>query len=356
MRDPGGGRPSALHAGDRVAVVAPSGPVDPDHLERGCAVLRGLGFDVTVGAHVLDRADPAATPRRTDPAVAAGGTGRANGAAGAAHRAAPVLPAGAGLSYLAGADTDRAADLQQAWCDPSVAAVFCARGGYGAARVLDHLDWAALARATPKILHGSSDVTALHAAFGRRLGVTTSFGPMAATSLPGADHETLDHLRAALSGAPAPVPGAYALRGGRAAGALTGGNLALLTSLLGTPYAPEAATGRIAFLEDVTEAPYRVDRMLTQLLQAGWFDGVAGVALGTWIDCGDLADVLTDRLAPLGVPILAGLPVGHGPRQLTIRLGAPALLDADAFVLYQDAPERRGGRTAGRGAAAGETP
>jgi len=304
MGDPGGGGalvcPASLLAGDRIAVVAPSGPADPARLDRGCAVLRGLGLDVVVGKHALDRAP-------------------------------------SGLTYLAGADAERAADLQAAWCDPRVAAVFCARGGYGAARVLDHLDWTEMSRAAPKLLHGSSDITALHVAFGRRLSVPTSFGPMVATAIADAEPEGLAHLREWLFGPGAPVHGTHALRGGRASGVLTGGNLALLTSLLGTPYSPEPAAGRLAFLEDVDEAPYRVDRMLTQLLQAGWFDDVAGIALGTWTGCGDvtgdLGAVFADRLTPLGVPILAGLPVGHGPRQLTVRLGAGAVLDADALVL-----------------------
>lgn len=307
MADPGG-EPPSLHAGDRVAVVAPSGPADPDLLDRGCAVLRGLDLDVVLGDHVLDHG-------------------------------APVGRGVAELSYLAGADAERAADLQRAWCDPGVSAVLCARGGYGAARLLGHLDWSALRRADPKLLHGSSDVTALHVAFGERLGVTTSFGPMVASLLADAEPESLAHLRAWFFGEGAPVPGTRALRGGQARGTLTGGNLALLVSLLGTPYAPAPAAGRIAFLEDVTEAPYRVDRMLTQLLQAGWFDGVAGIALGTWVDCGDLSAVFADRLDPLGVPILEGLPVGHGPRQRTLRLGAPALLDADALVLAPSPPE-----------------
>jgi muramoyltetrapeptide carboxypeptidase len=296
MGDPGDGEPPSLHAGDRIAVVSPSGPADPARLERGCAVLRGLGLEVVVGKHALDR-----------------------------------FPHG--LTYLAGADADRAADLQEAWCDPRISAVFCARGGYGAARILDHLDWAALGRATPKLLHGSSDITALHAAFGRRLGVPTSFGPMLGLTVADAEPEGLDHLRHALFGEAAPVHGTHALRGGRARGVLTGGTLTLLTSLLGTAHAPEPAAGRIAFLEDVGEQPYRVDRMLTQLLQAGWFEGVAGIVLGTWIDCGDLTAVFADRLTPIGAPILAGVPVGHGPRQLTIRLGAEAVLDADALVL-----------------------
>ncbi|WP_433225686.1 S66 peptidase family protein [Actinomadura formosensis] len=316
-----GGRTSArktrrygrLRPGDRVAVIAPSGPADPARLEAGCAVLRDLGLDVVVGKHALDRVNLGACgPVRDD-----------------WHR-------------LAGSDPDRAADLRDAWCDPRVRAVICARGGYGATRVLDHLDWDALGAATeasaasgggPKILHGSSDITALHAAFGTRLNVTTSFGPMPAGVLaePGPDGDTLAGLRAALFGGPVTLPGTRSLRPGRAEGPLTGGTLALLTALLGTPYAPPPAAGRIVFLEDVTEAPYRIDRMLVQLLQAGWFDGAAGVALGSWRDCGDPAEldsVFAARLGPLGVPVLAGVAAGHGPRQLTLELGAPAVLTA----------------------------
>src|SRR5690606_32186578 len=151
------GRYGRLRPGDRVAVVAPSGPAAPSRLEIGCAVLRDLGLDPVVGKHALDR-------------VNLGEPG----------------PVRDGWHRLAGSDADRAADLQAAWCDPDVRAVLCARGGYGATRVLDHLDWDALEAATgtsgrgPKILHGSSDITALHVAFGARLGITTSFGPMPA--------------------------------------------------------------------------------------------------------------------------------------------------------------------------------
>ncbi|XRQ15616.1 S66 peptidase family protein [Actinomadura welshii] len=332
-----GGRPRTRHArrygrlrpGDRVAVVAPSGPAEPARLEAGCAVLRDLGLDAAVGKHALDRVNL--------------------GAPGAVRD---------GWHRLAGSDADRAADLQEAWCDPRVRAVVCARGGYGATRVLDHLDWDALEAAAeasaasgrgPKILHGSSDITALHAAFGTRLGVTTSFGPMPAGMIAdlgpalsgeeageeagedaGGDRgATLDGLRAALFGGPVTLPGTHALVPGRAEGPLTGGTLSLLTALLGTPYAPPPAAGRIVFLEDVTEAPYRIDRMLVQLLQSGWFDGAAGVALGSWRDCGDPAEldsVFAARLGPLGVPVLAGVPAGHGPHQRTLELGAPAVL------------------------------
>lgn len=323
MRSGGARGFARLRPGDRVAVIAPSGPVDPGRLESGCGVLRDLGLDVVVAKHALDR-------------VNLGGAGQVRD----------------DWQRLAGTDADRAADLQAAWCDPEVRAVVCARGGYGATRVLDHLDWAALAEAAvtdrgPKLLHGSSDITALHTAFGDRFGITTSFGPMPAGVLlsdgAGDDHEaSLASLRAAWFGsAPAAVRGTHALSPGRAEGPLTGGTLALLTAMLGTPCAPAPAAGRIVFLEDVAEAPYRIDRMLTQLLQAGWFDGAAGVVLGPWTDCGDPAEadaVVAGRLGPLGVPILAGVPAGHGPRQLTLELGARVLLDADACVLTLQAP------------------
>jgi muramoyltetrapeptide carboxypeptidase len=301
-------RPPRLRPGDRVAVVAPSGPVDSVRLEVGCRRLRELGLDVVVGKHTSDHV-------------------RLAGSGGVPE----------GWHGLAGADADRAADLQDAWCDPGVRAVLCARGGYGATRILDRLDWTALAAAEPTILHGSSDITALHVAFGQRLGVTTSFGPMVASLIADGEPRSLAHLEAGLTGDGARVRGTHAIRGGPPArGMLAGGNLSLLVALLGTPYAPEPATGAIAFIEDVGEAPYRIDRMLTQLLQAGWFDGVAGVALGTWTGCGDPAEletVFTARLGPLGVPVLAGLPVGHGPTQLTVRLGGVAALDTDAAVL-----------------------
>ncbi|MGH3391578.1 MAG: S66 peptidase family protein [Actinomadura sp.] len=291
-----------------MAVVAPSGPVDPVRLEAGCRRLRELGFDVVVGKHALDQ-------------VTLAGSGG--------------VPSG--WHGLAGADADRAADLQDAWCDSGIRAVLCARGGYGATRVLDLLDWTALAAAEPKLLHGSSDITALHVAFGQRLGITTSFGPMVASLVADGEPRSLAHLEAGLTGDGARVRGTHAIRGGPPArGVLSGGNLSLLVALLGTADAPEPATGGIAFLEDVGEAPYRIDRMLTQLLQAGWFDGVTGVALGTWTDCGDPAEletVFAARLGPLGVPVLAGLPVGHGSTQLTIRLGGVASLDTDAGVL-----------------------
>ncbi|WP_308287042.1 S66 peptidase family protein [Actinomadura parmotrematis] len=292
--------------------MAPSGPVERSRLDAGRAVLEGLGLRVRIAPHVLDRV-------------------------GLAERGAPP----AGWQGLAGTDADRAADLMEAWCDPGVRAVVCARGGYGATRLLEHLDWTALAAARPKALHGSSDITALHLAFGARLGVTTSFGPMPAGFLGTGHAPSVASFRDALFGpasgpARPPLRGARALVPGRAEGPLTGGTLALITALLGTPDAPPPAAGRIVFLEDVTETPYRIDRMLVQLHRSGWLAGAAGFALGDFTDCGDPAEldaVLAARLGPLGAPVLAGLPAGHGTCQTTLELGAPALLDAGALTL-----------------------
>lgn len=291
-------------AGGTVAVVAPSGPPDPVLLRRGVARLEALGLTVLPGRHLLARGP---------------------------------------FDYLAGSDEQRAADLQAAWCDPEVSAVFCARGGYGATRLLGLLDWTAMRAAGEKILIGSSDVTALHLAFGRELGLPTLHGPMPACALlaegPKPEPESWAHLRAALAGRPLPVRGSLALVPGRAEGVLAGGNLSLLASLCGTRYQPRFA-GRLVFLEDVGEEPYRVDRMLTQLLSSGAFDGALGFALGSWTGCGDPLPVLRDRLAGLGVPILAGLPVGHGSPQLSLWLGVAGIIDTESCSLSS----RFGGR------------
>ncbi|GAT68590.1 LD-carboxypeptidase [Planomonospora sp. ID91781] len=295
--------PRPLRPGDTVAVVAPSGPVDPVRLARGTAVLAGLGLKVVTGAHVLDRD-----------------------------------------GYLAGSDAARAADLQRAWCDPAVAAVLCARGGYGATRILDLLDWEAMRAAGPKTLVGSSDVTALHRALEVRLGLVSWFGPMPACPLladpGGPEPRSLERLSAALFGgagsAIGPVAGSVAgdraIVAGSAAGPITGGNLSLLAALCGTPYRLRAE-GRIVLLEDVGEAPYRIDRMLTQLLGAGALDGAAGFALGSWTGCGDPWPVLEERLGALGVPVVAGLPVGHGTPQFSVPMGALGGIDAESCSL-----------------------
>lgn len=282
-------RPRALRVGDRVAVVAPSGPLDPRRLERGVAWLSSLGLRVEVGLHARGR--DATTP------------------------------------YLAGTDAQRCADLQQAWCDPGVAAVVCARGGYGAARLLPLLDLEAMAArgADPPWLVGSSDVTSLHTALRDRLGVATLFGPMAAAEVLAGevpDETSREHLRATLFGASPRLPAGTVMVPGSARGRLVGGTLALLAAAVGTPWAGSARDA-VVILEDVGEAAYALDRAVSQLLASGWFDDVRAVVLGTWEGCAaTAAQTVARRLAVLDVPVLAGLLVGHGAPQLSVVLGS----------------------------------
>ncbi|MFJ8542657.1 LD-carboxypeptidase [Streptomyces sp. NPDC093586] len=303
-------RPSRLGPGALVAVVAPSGPVPEERLQAGLDVLRGWDLDPVVAPHVLDR-----------------------------HAA---------FDYLAGADADRAADLQAAWCDPAVDAVLCARGGYGVQRMTDLLDWEAMRAAGPKVFVGFSDITALHEAFARRLGLVTLHGPMAAGIDFLKNARAQEHLKATLF-APETVrviasDDSTPMVPGRARGVTLGGCLALLAAELGTPHARPAARGGLLCLEDVGEEPYRIDRYLTQLLRAGWLDGVAGVLLGSWERCEPaelLRPLLADRLAGLGVPVAWDFGFGHCAGALTVPFGVTAELDADAGTLALDEPALR---------------
>ncbi|MFI6654221.1 LD-carboxypeptidase [Streptomyces sp. NPDC050523] len=302
-------RPSRLAPGARVAVVAPSGTVPEERVQAGLDVLRGWDLDPVVTPHVLDRHGE--------------------------------------LDYLAGTDADRAADLQRAWCDPSVDAVLCARGGYGAQRMVDLLDWEAMRAAGPKVFVGFSDATTLHQAFAGRLGLVTLYGPAAA----GADFiknaRAQEHLRTTLFApeqARVIASAGATLVPGRARGVTVGGCLALLATDLGTPHARDGARGGLLLLEDVGERPYRVDRMLTQLQRSGWLEGITGIALGSWEECGPydaVRTVLVERLAGLGVPVVEEFGFGHCAGALTVPLGVTAELDADAGTLTLDQPALR---------------
>ncbi|MEV6547175.1 LD-carboxypeptidase [Streptomyces sp. NPDC051597] len=300
-------RPPRLRPGARVAVVAPSGPVMGERLDAGLDILRGWDLDPVVLPHVRDRHPE--------------------------------------FGYLAGGDDARARDLQQAWCDPSVDAVLCARGGYGAQRMVDLVDWSAMRAAGPKVFVGYSDVTALHDAFAARLGLSTLYGPMVSAETFLKDDPTQRSLRTTLFAPEAArtlrADGARPMVPGRARGTTVGGCLALLAAGLGTPDALASVRGGLLLLEDVGEEDYRIDRILTQLLRSGWLDGVAGVVLGSWEACGPyekVRAVLADRLAPLGVPVVEHFGFGHCTPSLTMPLGVPAELDADAGTLTLEVP------------------
>ena len=301
-------RPPRLKQGDRVGIVAPSGPVPPERLARGVEVLREWGLEPVVGPHVLDP-----------------------------HP---------GVPHLAAVDEHRAGDFQAAWCDPSLAAVVAARGGYGSQRILDRLDWDLLRSAAPKVFVGYSDLTVLHEALAQQLGVATLHGPMTATASFLDDDATREHLRRTLFTPESvreigPEESTRTLVPGRAHGVTLGGNLSLLAAERGTRHARPSAAGGILLLEDIDQPPYSLDRLLTQLLRSGWLDGVAGIALGSWTACGDHEEVrvvLRERLAPLGVPVVEELGFGHGSSTPTLPLGVPAVLDADARTLTYDEP------------------
>ncbi|KIQ62152.1 peptidase U61 [Kitasatospora griseola] len=296
-----------LRPGDRIALVAPSGAVDPARLALGTDILRSWGLEVVVLPHV--------------------------------HDTHPTLP------YLAGTDAHRAADLQAAWLDPDIAAVLCVRGGFGAHRMVDLLDWDAMRAVPPKLLIGFSDTTVLHEAVAQQLGTPTLYGPMSAVGVFTTDALTAEHLRRTLFEPTTTTvlggPDAATLVPGRAHGVLMGGCASLLAADRGTPGARPSFAGGLLLLEDINEQPYQLDRILTQLRRSGALEGVAGVALGSWDLCRPLDGVravMLDHFGDLGIPVIWELGFGHAPSAITVPLGVPATLDADAATLTLDAP------------------
>ena len=292
-------RPRRLRLGDVVGVVAPAGPIEPDRLRAGIAVLEEFGLRPRVGAAVLER-----------------------------------------RGHLAGGDDARLADLRTMLGDPEVRAVLCARGGYGSQRIVPALDLSRL-RDDPKPIVGYSDVTALLTTVVAH-GVAAFHGPMVATDLArGLTPRSQAWLWAALSDpdarldAPAPTP----IRPGRARGRLVGGCLSVLVTTLGTPWAIDA-DGAILFLEDVNEWPYRVDRMLLQLRQSRLLDRVAGVVFGAMTTCKSAngvaaLDVVREAFADAPYPVGFGVPSGHdradtAVENLALPLGTIVELDVEA--------------------------
>jgi muramoyltetrapeptide carboxypeptidase len=291
--------PPPLASGARIGLVAPAGPCrDATDVDRAIQNTRSLGWEPILGTHALE----------------------CDG-------------------YLAGSDAHRLADFNRFAADDTIDAVWCIRGGYGTMRLLDSLDYDAWRR-HPKALLGYSDITALHAAIGARVELVTFHAPTARSTLTSFSRDSL--LAAATGTAPYVIRSerATTLAAGRARGRLVGGNLALVSALTGTPYAPRFA-GAILVLEDVNESVYRIDRMLTQLRLSGALADVAGIIFGQFTDIPDepanaerpLRRALAEVAERRGVPCLSDFAVGHVDDQFTIPLGAAAVLDADAGTL-----------------------
>jgi muramoyltetrapeptide carboxypeptidase len=305
-------KPPRLRAGDTVGLIEPAGFTDDEFdLQLVIDTVKAMGFVPKPAKHLAER-----------------------------------------YGYLAGKDEARAADLNAMFADDGVRAVFAVRGGWGCARILPYLDWRTI-RANPKLLVGFSDITALHLAFATRAGFTTIHGPNAGSSW---GKLSWDAFRAIAFDGATPIyrtpegsddrlvqrsGGIRTFRPGKAAGRLLGGNLTVLAALMGTPYLPDF-DGAILFVEDVSEAEYRIDRMLTQLALSGILRRVAGVVFGQCTDCRSsgpsyggftLSEVLKQHLEPLGVPAFQGALIGHIPNQFSIPVGIRAEIDATAGTI-----------------------
>jgi muramoyltetrapeptide carboxypeptidase len=317
LRYPGGVprvKPHRLHAGAVLGVVAPASPLyNRGDLARAASLLAEHGFQLELAPHWND------------------------------HH-----------GYLAGDDAARADDFMRVWCDPRVNGVICLRGGYGSARIVDRLDYDAIA-AHPKPFIGFSDITALHLAIGQRANLVTFYGPMIislARPRSSLSAYSVDSLIRAIADSeplwkiqPNPDdPWLETINGGVAEGELVGGCLSLLAGALGTRDDFDWR-GKIVFLEDVNEEPFRIDHNLNQLLRAGKFEGVAGLVLSEHAGVGprdyrpafpstlSFEDVLDELIRPLGLPTLYNLPLGHGRHMATVPLGVQARLDATAQTL-----------------------
>jgi muramoyltetrapeptide carboxypeptidase len=296
-------KPPRLRKGDLIALISPaSAPSSHEKIEKGVQYLESLGYRVRVGKHVM-----------------------------AQH------------GYLAGTDDQRAQDLNEMILDSKVKAIFALRGGYGTPRLLGMVNYKALRR-HPKIIVGYSDITALQMAVLRKVGLVTFSGPMVAVEMWNSiDPYTEEHFWRIVTSTkrigrldnPADEP-LRAHHPGKAEGRLVGGNLSLLISLFGTSYVPELRQA-ILVLEEVDEAPHRVDRMLAQLSNSSSLNKIAALLLGRFTDCVPadaskphltIEQVLAEFVTRVHCPVLANLQYGHIPKKLTIPFGVRARVDS----------------------------
>lgn len=288
-----------LHEGARVALIAPSGVVArTEDIDRALDNVRSFGWTPVLGEHVSSQ-----------------------------------------LGYLAGSDAHRLKDINAAFASDEIDAIWCVRGGYGSMRLLADLDYPALRRRRKPVI-GFSDLTALHSAIHRKCGLVTFHGPTARAILTPFTRESLRCALVDQRDSCGVAENARVLRPGRAKGRIIGGNLALITALLGTPFAPNF-DGAILIIEDIGEAIYRIDRMLRHLILAGALQQCVAIVAGNFRpprgenskDNRTLDDVLTEAATRAGIPCLAGAPFGHIADQWTIPLGAVAELDTEARSL-----------------------
>lgn len=288
--------PHRLKPGDNIGIVAPASHFDMDKFNRGIAVLESMGFRTSIPDRLLNK-----------------------------------------KGYLAGSDSHRARLVNSYFADTTIKAIICARGGFGSIRILSLLDYESI-KMNPKIFLGFSDVSALLSVLHSKCGLVTFHGPTV-TTLGDADHKTKDTLLSILTSEKKPeivVENGITIQSGSATGPVSGGNLTTLCHLLGTEFQP-SFRGNILFLEDRgEEKSYRIDRMLTQMKLAGCFNGIEGLILGAFEDCGsndDILKIVGNIFKGDTIPILAGLEVGHGKRNLPIPIGLKATLDADRKLL-----------------------
>lgn len=311
-------RPPLLKPGDTVALISPASPIPTDGTTSAAIIasvserLGQVGLRTSVGTHATEV-----------------------------------------YGYLAGPDEDRAQDLMDAFGNPDIDGILCMNGGYGTPRLLDLLDYDMIAR-NPKVFVGYSDITALHTAIGQRANLVTFLGPLGfelARPFRPSDR-VIDaftwewFIRAVMQPDPlGPLPAQAPWQAhpiecivpGVARAPLVGGNLSLLSDTLGTPYEIDTKN-KIVLIEEVNEAPYRIDRMLTQLRLAGKLQAAAGFIFAECINCVPadpyrpsltLRQILADIVEPLGKPAVSGLAAGHGPGRLTLPLGVTVTVDAD---------------------------
>lgn len=303
-------KPKRLKSGDTVGIIAPSSGISDEEFAKAMQNMADLGLKTKIGKY----------------------TKAVNG-------------------FLAGTDKERLEDLHRAFADKTIDAVWCIRGGYGASRFLPNIDYN-LIRKNPKIFIGYSDITALHTAIFQNCGLVTFHGPVAASTF--SDYSK-NHVVNTLMNPATPYKIELSpdnamnesklfkpevIAKGKAKGKLIGGNLSLLTALAGTPFALRETKGKLLFIEDVGEKPYRLDRMFTQLRQSINLRELAGIALGIFEDCNPpddksqtVIDVVKDQLGNLGIPVIYGLSFGHIRDQFTLPIGIEAEMNTEKATM-----------------------